>query len=284
MTTHSDLQHRVAWLEGNGNLLISTDQAMNTMEIQPSADPSATRAKRSRNGCNECRRLHRRCDERKAGCQNCKDVGKSCSYNRTLSWGGRPFSKSPFRVALEGGVGEGEIATGDSSGDSGELIIPSSGLVVCSNARPGKSFVYGQVSNPDSPHRPLLTRDIKRTPSVLFASSLDHVRQPSWSCPSGTPSLLAWVSWLSEHHRLLFDHFSNVTIRIFHDHSVTQFDIRSNLISMAAETNHGFSLLCAILSLSSTHQMNLGLVHDREEIEYWRDMSTGHLRRPGVQE
>ena len=53
---------------------------------------------------------------------------------------------------------------------------------------------------------------------------------------------------------------------------------------MAVDTNHGFSLLAAILSLASTHRMNLGLHQNLTEIEYWRDMSVGHLRRPGVQE
>lgn len=53
---------------------------------------------------------------------------------------------------------------------------------------------------------------------------------------------------------------------------------------MAIDTNHGFSLLAAILSLASTQRRNLRLHQDSAEIEYWRDMAMGHLRRPGVQE
>ncbi|KAK5173852.1 uncharacterized protein LTR77_002533 [Saxophila tyrrhenica] len=229
-----------------------------------SEEPVAPKTKRSRNGCNECRRLHRRCDEGKPECQNCKDAGKSCSYNRTLSWGGRPFNKSPFRAALEGGVGE--IATGSSFRDS------------------SKSFVYGQVSSSKSTHRSVLAPGLKRTQSVPSAPTKETTRQSTWSTTSGTPSPLAWIPWLSEHHRTLFDHFANATIRIFSDNPAMHLAIRSLTVPMAADTNHGFSLLAAILSLASTHRMNLGIASDQAEIDYWRDMSVGHLRRPGIQE
>lgn len=66
----------------------------------------APKLKRSRNGCNECRRLHRRCDEGKPACLNCREAGKVCSYEKPLSWGGRPFRKSTFGHALGSGVVE----------------------------------------------------------------------------------------------------------------------------------------------------------------------------------
>lgn len=64
----------------------------------------AVKPTRSRGGCCECRRLHRKCDERRPHCANCLTVGKTCSYNKNLSWGGRPFGKSPFGKALAAGV------------------------------------------------------------------------------------------------------------------------------------------------------------------------------------
>ena len=83
---------------------------------------------------------------------------------------------------------------------------------------------------------------------------------------------------------MLFNHFINVTVQTFADDAESQQEIRSAIVPMAVDTNHGFSLLAAILSLASTHRKNLGLHQDESEVEYWRDMSMGHLRRPMVQE
>jgi hypothetical protein len=83
---------------------------------------------------------------------------------------------------------------------------------------------------------------------------------------------------------MLFDHFTGTTLAIFDDSRAVQQEIRSTIVPMAIDTNHGFSLLASILSLASTHRRNLGLHQDTTEIEYWRDMAMGHLRRPGVQE
>lgn len=83
---------------------------------------------------------------------------------------------------------------------------------------------------------------------------------------------------------MLFHHFTGTTLTIFDDSPAIQQEIRSAIVPMAIDTNHGFSLLAAILALASTHRRNLGLHQDTAEIEYWRDMAMGHLRRPGVQE
>ena len=83
---------------------------------------------------------------------------------------------------------------------------------------------------------------------------------------------------------MLFDHFTSITLQIFDDSAAVQQEIRAVIVPMAIDTNHGFSLLAAILCLASTHRRNLGLHQDKAEIEYWRDMSMGHLRRPCVQE
>jgi hypothetical protein len=83
---------------------------------------------------------------------------------------------------------------------------------------------------------------------------------------------------------MLFDHFMTSTLRIFHDSQTVQQEIKTIMVPMATDTNHGFSLLAAIISLAATHRMNLGLSSDQPEVDYWRDMSIGHLRRPGLHE
>lgn len=55
---------------------------------------------RSRNGCAECRRRRRKCDEHKPACSNCRRAEKTCSYVTQLSWGGRSFGKSRFGECL----------------------------------------------------------------------------------------------------------------------------------------------------------------------------------------
>ena len=83
---------------------------------------------------------------------------------------------------------------------------------------------------------------------------------------------------------MLIHYFAGTTLQIFDDSRAVQQELRSTIVPMAVDTNHGFSLLAAILSLALTHRKNLGLHQDQAEVEYWRDMSIGHLRRPGVQE
>lgn len=110
--------------------------------------------------------------------------------------------------------------------------------------------------------------------------------ESSRSSPAGDLSIpaAAWLPWLSQHHRALFQHFIDHTVTIFTGDAAVQQEIRAAIVPMAIDTNHGFSLVAAILSLASTHRMNLGAHRDATEVAYWRDMSVGHLRRPTVQE
>ena len=94
----------------------------------------------------------------------------------------------------------------------------------------------------------------------------------------------ASIPWLSQHHRMLIDHFIGHTVCLFAESDAEQQEINSAIIPMAVDTKHGFSLLAVILSLASTHRLNLGLQWDVAKIEYWNDMSVGHLRRPMCQE
>lgn len=58
-------------------------------------------SKRSRSGCDECRRRHWKCDEAKPTCAFCQSASRVCVYARQLSWGGRPFKRSRFGKCLD---------------------------------------------------------------------------------------------------------------------------------------------------------------------------------------
>lgn len=55
----------------------------------------STKHRRSRNGCQECKRSRTRCDETKPACLNCIHKGTECAYTLTLHWGGRPRKSQP---------------------------------------------------------------------------------------------------------------------------------------------------------------------------------------------
>ncbi|KAK5222906.1 hypothetical protein LTR72_005743 [Exophiala xenobiotica] len=59
---------------------------------------------RSRGGCRECRRMHRKCSEQRPSCEYCSSTGKQCSYDKVLKWGGRSFKKSCFGQVLSTGA------------------------------------------------------------------------------------------------------------------------------------------------------------------------------------
>ena len=147
--------------------------------------------------------------------------------------------------------------------------------------------MYGQIdfsaSSSSSSRRPSIKLE-KRPRSVPAVPSIEQNQLLTSSLAEDATFTSAWIPWLSEHHRMLFHHFTETTLTIFDDSPAVQQEIRSTIVPMAIDTNHGFSLLASILSLASTHRRNLGLHQDTAEIEYWRDMSMGHLRRPGVQE
>lgn len=95
---------------------------------------AAGKQTRSRNGCCEYRRLHRRCDEQYPSCESCLSRGKTCSYAKNFSWGGRPFGKLLFGKALAAGV------------------VPIH--LTEPNTHEPLSFVYCVVARPYSPSTP----------------------------------------------------------------------------------------------------------------------------------
>ncbi|KAH8649388.1 fungal-specific transcription factor domain-containing protein [Xylariales sp. PMI_506] len=57
--------------------------------------------KRSRQGCEECRRRRRKCDEQKPSCGQCSASDRDCKYTLKLVWGGRKFARSRFGQCLQ---------------------------------------------------------------------------------------------------------------------------------------------------------------------------------------
>ncbi|KAH7146331.1 fungal-specific transcription factor domain-containing protein [Dactylonectria macrodidyma] len=116
--------------------------------------------KRSRQGCEECRKRRRKCDEQKPSCGPCSAFKRSCHYTLKLVWGGRKFKKSCFGVCL------------NSQGESAERIDDDNG-----------GFVYGTKA----PELALIPRSLPNGMQVpqRYRRLLDYFTKdilPSLSC------------------------------------------------------------------------------------------------------
>ncbi|SPJ71743.1 uncharacterized protein FTOL_01471 [Fusarium torulosum] len=181
---------------------------------------------RSRFGCRECRRLHRKCDEQRPHCDNCLSVGKTCSYNKPLSWGGRPFGKSPFGKALAAGVVP-ITSTGSSASTDREKALP---------------YVYS------------LTQSTRSQPSEEGSRAARSASSVASSTPSSLRLNPSWLPWISKEHLSLIDHFTKNLIPCFSLHPVQPGNFCSNFIPLALNANHGTPLLAAILLSASVHR------------------------------
>ncbi|KIW84753.1 hypothetical protein Z517_00141 [Fonsecaea pedrosoi CBS 271.37] len=59
-----------------------------------------TTPSRSWNGCVRCKKRRQKCGEQKPRCARCEKDQADCSYQRTLRFGGRPFTQSRFGTCL----------------------------------------------------------------------------------------------------------------------------------------------------------------------------------------
>ncbi|KIW18840.1 hypothetical protein PV08_03129 [Exophiala spinifera] len=96
---------------------------------------------RSRGGCRECRRMHRKCSEHRPSCEYCSSTGKECSYDKPLRWGGRSFKKSCFGQVLSSGavVKQSHTAAAAAAASNGKNRL----MEQCGSASQSHSFVYG---------------------------------------------------------------------------------------------------------------------------------------------
>lgn len=70
------------------NCLIATGLTNECRELMPGT--------RSRQGCEECRRRRRKCDEQKPACHQCSAYNRNCIYSLRLVWSGRKSKKPLF--------------------------------------------------------------------------------------------------------------------------------------------------------------------------------------------
>lgn len=55
--------------------------------------PKRSKHRRSRNGCQACKKAKIKCDEAQPICSNCAKAHRECDYSVKLIWGGRPYKK-----------------------------------------------------------------------------------------------------------------------------------------------------------------------------------------------
>lgn len=238
--------------------------------------------KRSRNGCAECRRRHRRCDEAKPSCTHCQGTRRVCVYVRQLSWGGRQFKKSRFGKCLA----------------QDENIIK----IDADHASTRASFVYGrrQRFSQSSRHSmtmetPLSTRvtsiPVEEEPQVMplsqpraSDSDTSHTASNDESPPLAIIfsfsrrkdefRSLSNLSWIPRALRSLLDYFVHGMTRSMSCHKGIQDDICSSLIPMALDCPH---LFAAVLSLAASHRQSVGLEQSCHQIEHLRSSSVKTL-------
>ncbi|EGE86801.2 C6 finger domain-containing protein [Blastomyces dermatitidis ATCC 18188] len=198
--------------------------------------------RRSRSGCTECRRRHRKCDETRPSCSSCRITGRECSYEVRLLWGGRPFRKSRFGDCLSQDPNLTRVPVSTSSDFSGRAFVYGSG---CESS--------GQLSHPK-------------------ATILTHSETTAGNQIIRNPDLL---SWLHPTYRSLLDHFISSTTRALSCHKVVQQDFCAVLVPMALQTPY---LLVALLSLAATHRVSLGIEQNLTELDLLSTTSLNQLQ------
>lgn len=167
--------------------------------------------RRSRTGCQNCRRLHRKCDETKPACLECLGSGKQCVYGLRLSWGGRPFAKSSFGRCLQtavavvpvsepscdiGEAGQSRHMTGLNTEENETGILNAPFIYGLANTRHGIAIEVAESESQNSFPSSWVS---SRSPLQAY-SALKMDANPISQNPSP-------LSRLPPAHRLLLDHF-----------------------------------------------------------------------------
>ncbi|OKL64251.1 hypothetical protein UA08_00065 [Talaromyces atroroseus] len=238
----------------------------------PPADGEKPR--RSRTGCQNCRRLHRKCDETKPACLGCLASGKQCTYSLRVSWGGRPFAKSSFGKCLRTDVAV--VPTAEST-DAGQ-----------SRSNPEEnedtSFVYGLAESRHRIEEAESDSQSSSTPSRLSspvrASPANSITAETYATSiSQNPSHL---SQLPPSHRLLLDHFCNAVTRSFSLHLSTHHGFCMTYLPLALDPVTGNGLLPAVLEAAALHRKSLGLYHNERELIALRHESIRQFKLPTI--
>ncbi|ETN39045.1 uncharacterized protein HMPREF1541_05267 [Cyphellophora europaea CBS 101466] len=235
-----------------------------------------TPTQRSRNGCRECRRRHRRCDEGKPSCKYCRSVSIACEYARELSWGGRPFKKSRFGLCLN------KHSAGIYKAHSPNVDYSTAGVnhIRCQDRRSlGDQFVY--ASSPANLEKSGLPyqqyEQIQQHDDCITLGSTSH--RP----PTGSLGLVQALKHSLQHRldtypeldafnprqSILLDYFQHATSKSLSCHEEMQHDICSALVPMAMASEQ---VMAALLCVAFSHRLSVGL--ERTEADVFRFHAT----------
>ncbi len=252
--------------------------------------------RRSRTGCDECRRRHWKCNEAKPTCAYCQSVGRSCVYSRQISWGGRPFKKSRFGKCLD--LGARAVSTTVSRRKScylDTLVLPSSRCKDQLSA--GKDFIYtcSPKRTDDNGSRARSLSDFSHetpnppqasahwglgphTPQRRTASFTDDNYVEDSTSSSGDsfgPQSLAMIPTIPNEFRPLLDHFVHGMTISISCHKGIQDEICSTIVPMSMQVPH---LLSAVLALAAAHRLSSGLSGEDCQFELMKGKSLKQLR------
>ncbi|KAK7224870.1 hypothetical protein V2G26_012873 [Clonostachys chloroleuca] len=186
-------------------------------------------AQRSRKGCFECRRDHRKCDESRPTCDRCRSLSQACTYGQRISWGGRAFDRSSFGQLMASG--------GPKRGAEGQVhILHSQGDDLGQAKRP---FIYGTVKS----------------------NAYDIVTGPKKTTPLPC-DYISLFPRLSSPGKVLLDYFVHAVDSFSCDDEVKDQFCRT-FIQMAANND---PLMASILALAAAHRVNIGLEQDQQEL------------------
>lgn len=212
--------------------------------------PSTTgKPRRSRNGCLECRRLHRKCDETQPSCLACRASRAQCKYGINVKWGGRPFTKSTFGKCLNQSV----------------ALLPTDRDPISGTPKPDGGFVYGISTS----QRPINTASM----TVSTNNDSADVRDPDRNEILQNPSHL---QHLKPSQQLLLDHFVNTVTRSFSLHAKSHHGFCTTYLTLSLHISA--PVLPAVLEASALHRKSLGLNHDDRELLSLRQASIHNLR------
>lgn len=237
------------------------------MSSSPAPKPAPIR--RSRGGCRECRRRHRRCDEAKPACAYCSGVGITCDYSKELSWGGRPFKKSRFGQCLgqNSGVGVFKVNSeasgrarrrrheGGSSSQRCERQFLSHQFVYTTSQEPIPIYNVAEDEIPDCRDGVDTTEECLGglvSPMLSLDEELPLLESPVLSTPRSGLELYP----MTLRSKNLLGYFQYGMSRSLSCHEGIQNDICSALIPMAMESSH---LFAAMLCAAGSHRLSIGL-------------------------
>ncbi|RGP59873.1 fungal zn2-cys6 binuclear cluster domain-containing [Fusarium longipes] len=253
--------------------------------------PTAPAARRSRNGCRECRRRHRRCDEAKPGCGYCSSVGKNCQYARELSWGGKPFGKSRFGSCV--GRGNGvikKVVSSDNAADDGQddnesgqhqlsfvyvsRTSPSAQTILEPQWSAGQDYSETTAMAPED-DQPIYYQDPGEDDAEdEISNSYSYDQTVDLPRPCRGLALASSFNTLLVRDQALFDYFQHQLTRSISCHEGMQVEICSALIPIAMQSQ---SMMAAVLCTAAHHRVAVGLEQLQDRALRLRSQALQHL-------